>query len=72
MSTYIPSEIKTGADLDLTNRKILISCNDVVKYKMLIESLKSEVALLCEVVQIQDNALIKLRNQLDMRRNQSD
>ena len=70
MSKYIPSEIKTGTDL--TNRKILISCNDVVKYKTLIERLTSEVALLVEVVQIQNDALRQLRNELELRRIQSD
>jgi hypothetical protein len=70
MSKYIPSEIKTGTDL--ANRKILISCNDVVKYKTLIERLTSEVALLVEVVQIQNDALRQLRNELELRRIQSD
>ena len=70
MSTRIPSEIKTGTDL--TNRKIMISCNDVIKYKMLIERLTSEINLLIEVVRVQNDAIGKLRNELGLRRIQSD
>lgn len=66
MSTRIPSEIKTGTDL--TNRKIMISCNDVIKYKMLIERLTSEINVLIEVVRVQNDAIGKLRNELGLRR----
>ena len=56
----IPKEIKTG--FDLANRKILISCDDVIKYKMVIEKLTSDINILHEVIQVQ-NDMIKRLNQ---------